>query len=216
MERKNRKYEAEGIVVEFEVPRCIHAEECVHGLPEVFDAQARPWIQPEKGSPDAIAEVVHRCPTGALSYRRTDGGPEEPVPAENNVRVVPDGPLYLAGRVRLHLPDGELLEQTRVALCRCGDSKNKPFCDNTHLEEKFSDPGLAVEHKLGAAPEEAGDALTVRLAANGPILIEGPMRVITADDRSGDGGKGALCRCGASNTKPYCDGAHKTSGFEAD
>lgn len=216
MERKIRRYEADGIVVEYEIPRCIHAEECVHGLPAVFDPSARPWIQPENADPEEVARVVRRCPTGALRYRRTDGGDEERPPSENAVRVAPSGPLYLAGNLRLVLPDGEVVEETRMALCRCGASKHKPFCDNTHLESQFSDAGLAVEQRLGPAADDADDVLTIRLAANGPILIEGPVSVVTADEETAEGGRGALCRCGHSAAKPYCDGAHKAAGFEAD
>lgn len=216
MKRKVHEYEAEGIVVEYEIPRCIHAAECVRGLPEVFDPEARPWARPEHATPEAVAQVVERCPTGALRYRRTDGGAPEAPPAGNSVRVAPDGPLYLAGRIRLELPGGEVIEETRMAMCRCGDSKHKPFCDNTHVERRFADPGLAVEHRLGPAADGGGGALTVRLAPNGPILLEGPVEVVTADAGSAAGEKGALCRCGASATKPYCDGAHKEIGFEAD
>ncbi len=215
MDRKTRQYEAEGIVVEYEAARCIHAKECVHGLPEVFDAQARPWIQPARAPAEAIAEVVRRCPTGALRYRLAGGGADEAPPGENTLRVVADGPLYLAGRLRLELADGSVLEETRVALCRCGDSGNKPFCDNSHLEMGFSDAGIATEHRLRPAGEPNGDTLEIKLAPNGPILIEGPVRVVGADGVAAEGAKGAFCRCGASHAKPYCDGSHKTSGFTA-
>ena len=62
---KIREYEAEGIVIEFDPVRCIHAAECIHGLPAVFDVEARPWVQAGNASPGAIAEVVRRCPSGA-------------------------------------------------------------------------------------------------------------------------------------------------------
>ena len=141
MERKSRQYQADGITVEYELSRCIHAAECVHGLPQVFDPKARPWIQPGNAAIDKVAEVVRRCPTGALRYRRTDGGEDEQPARENTVRLAPDGPLYLEGRLRVELADGEVIEEPRIALCRCGDSKHKPFCDNTHVDESFSDPG---------------------------------------------------------------------------
>jgi CDGSH-type Zn-finger protein/uncharacterized Fe-S cluster protein YjdI len=216
MGRKIRHYEAEGNVVEFEAARCIHAEECVHGLPKVFDVEARPWIQPGNGSPDTIADTVARCPTGALQYRDPDGRAAEEAPAENTVRVIPNGPLYVAGRLRLQLSGGEVLEDSRMALCRCGASKNKPFCDNAHLEMNFSDSGIEVEHRVAPSEDSANPALTVTLAPNGPILLEGPLRVVTADDASTGGGKGAFCRCGSSGSKPYCDGSHAGAGFLAD
>lgn len=216
MDRKIRHYEGEGIVVSFEAKRCIHEQECVHGLPSVFDAQARPWIQPESSSPDVIAAVVRRCPTGALQYRRTDGGPAEVAPAENTVRLVPDGPLRVAGDVRLHLSDGEAREELRVSLCRCGASQNKPFCDNSHREMNFKDSGAVADDGLAATLEGDERSLHVRFAANGPILIKGPVRVIAANDRSAEGEKAALCRCGESATKPYCDGTHVKIDFVAD
>lgn len=215
MERKTRSYGGEGIVVRFEPARCIHAARCVNGLPEVFDPEARPWIQPGKASAEAVAEVVRRCPTGALTYGRSDGGEKEEIPTENTLRVIPDGPLYLAGAIRLETADGEVLEETRVALCRCGDSKHKPFCDNTHIEKKFTEPGVAVEHRLSPLDPDSSRSLTIRLAPDGPLLLEGPLQVLAGEEGE-QGGKAALCRCGASATKPYCDGSHKQVAFKAD
>lgn len=132
-----RSYEGDGIEVLYEVRRCIHAAECVKGLHDVFDPDRRPWIDPRRATADRIAEVVERCPTGALTYRRTDDGPAESPPPPS-VRTVPDGPLHLRGAIELRDHEGEVYwTGTRAALCRCGASKNKPFCDNTHLEIGF-------------------------------------------------------------------------------
>lgn len=139
-----KKYEGDGIIIHFEARRCIHAAECVHGLPGVFDANARPWITPAGGSAEEIASVVERCPSGALSYERMDGGPPESTPAEKSIRVVADGPLYVRGALEVCDADGRAIQAgPRVALCRCGASKNKPFCDNSHIEAGFQDAGLA-------------------------------------------------------------------------
>jgi CDGSH-type Zn-finger protein/uncharacterized Fe-S cluster protein YjdI len=211
--KRAREYEGEGIVVEFEAARCIHAAECVRGLPAVFDPDARPWVQPANGDADAIAGVVRRCPSGALHARRTDGGVTEEAPEENTVRIVPDGPLYLRGRVRLELPSGEVREETRVALCRCGASRNKPFCDNAHRDAGFKDPAHVTDHRFGADPGGSARELRVKLAPDGPVLFEGPVRVLPTGGSPGEGGKGAFCRCGASSSKPYCDGTHTRIGF---
>lgn len=138
---KVRSYEGEKITVRFDARRCIHAERCVHGLPAVFDAGSRPWIQPDGATADAVADVIHRCPTGALTYQRSDGGPAEPVPeGPPEIRVVSNGPLYVRGSLEVVDHEGQPVETgPRAALCRCGASKNKPFCDNTHLETGFSD-----------------------------------------------------------------------------
>ena len=138
---KIRSYEGDGITVLFDGARCIHAAECVRGLPSVFDADARPWVQPKGADADAVAAVVHRCPSGALTYERTDGGPAEPIPlGPPQIRTVPDGPLYVRGDVAIHDAEGNRVQAgPRVALCRCGASKNKPYCDNSHLQSGFSD-----------------------------------------------------------------------------
>jgi CDGSH-type Zn-finger protein len=51
----------------------------------------------------------------------------------------PDGPLLVRGHIELTTPDGEPIEQHRrtVALCRCGVSTIKPFCDGTHKAVHF-------------------------------------------------------------------------------
>jgi CDGSH-type Zn-finger protein len=87
----------------------MHAAECLRGLPAVFGNRRRPWIIVGNGSPGEIGEVIQRCPTGALHFRRLDGGPQEPV----------------------------VRQDTRVALCRCGASANKPFCDGSHRRVGF-------------------------------------------------------------------------------
>ena len=139
-----RRYEGERVDILFDAKRCIHAEECIHGLAGVFEKDRRPWVDADAGEPDRIAEVIHRCPTGALSYERKDGGPAEPVPAEASLTVARNGPVYVRGSIEMTDHEGNALEVgPRVALCRCGASKNKPFCDNTHLDIDFAPDGPA-------------------------------------------------------------------------
>lgn len=133
-----RVYRNEKIEVLWEPGLCIHVGNCFRGLPEVFQPQSRPWIKVDAAMPDEIAEVVMTCPTGALHFRRLDGGPQEPQPEETVVNVRPNGPLYLRGRIRIEGSGGRLIrEDTRVALCRCGRSQNKPFCDGSHRQVGF-------------------------------------------------------------------------------
>lgn len=144
MSARVREYAAEGIVVAFDPALCIHAERCVHGLPGVFDPQARPWIRPANASPDEIAEVIGRCPTGALSYRRLDGGAAEAPDARATLTASPDGPLFVRGTVKVVDADGGVFRSaSRVALCRCGASRHRPFCDGSHAEAGFRDPAPA-------------------------------------------------------------------------
>ena len=204
-------------VIRFEAKRCIHAEECVHGLPGVFERHRRPWIDPDQAPPQDLADVVARCPSGALQMERLDGGPAVVPPEENTARLVSDGPVYLEGRLGLLLPDGSQREETRLALCRCGDSQNKPFCDNSHLEVGFTDEGALGTATPTPTDEDREDPIELRPAANGPVLFQGPLEMFSADGKDSQQlCKGALCRCGASQNKPYCDGSHTRAGFEAD
>lgn len=131
--RVTREYGGEGIRVQWYAERCIHTGACIRALPGVFDPGRRPWIELEGAEADAVAEAVLRCPTGALHFVRTDGGPQEPVPSQLTIRAVPGGPYYLRGPAVVRDQAGRpLREDTRMALCRCGRSAHAPFCDNSH------------------------------------------------------------------------------------
>ena len=216
IESKARVYRGDRITVSFDARRCIHAARCVHGLPSVFDPDRRPWIDPDGAEPQAVAAAVRACPTGALRYEPAAGVEAESPAERNTVTIAADGPLYLRGDLVFADGDGEEVRQTRVALCRCGASSNKPFCDNSHEEAGFAAGDDAGQAKL-APLEGDGGSLRVSAAANGPLLLEGPMEIL---DGAGEtvvvGRKGALCRCGASASKPLCDGSHVAIGFEAD
>lgn len=138
MESKIREYTNDAITVQYDVKRCIHAAECVRRLPDVFDPNKRPWINLTSVNTDQLAAVIERCPTGALHYVRHDGGAAEQTPAENTITLERDGPLYVKGSVEVTDPAGHpLLRDTRVALCRCGASVNKPLCDGSHHRIAF-------------------------------------------------------------------------------
>jgi uncharacterized Fe-S cluster protein YjdI len=137
-----RTYRTDKIEVLWEPRLCVHIGACFQGLPDVFDPWSRPWVRPEAADPDTLAEVVMRCPTGALHFRRLDGGPqEEELTGDVELVALTDGPMQVRGRVRLIDGDGEVVrEDTRMALCRCGASRRKPFCDGTHNLIGFRDP----------------------------------------------------------------------------
>ena len=133
-----RVYRNASIAVSWEPKLCIHAGNCFRGLPEVFQPQSRPWITVDASDADKIAEVVMACPTGALHFERLDGGPQEPQPESTTINPRLNGPLYVRGHVRIMGSGGSLIrEDTRVALCRCGHSENKPFCDGSHRRVGF-------------------------------------------------------------------------------
>ena len=219
MEEDIHEYEGEDITVSYDSNRCIHAKECVEGLPAVFDTSRRPWVDPAGAGADDVAAVVERCPTGALHYERLDDGPAESVPSRNTVTVVEDGPLYLHGDVEIRTADDDsLLSDTRIGVCRCGHSENKPLCDNSH-DRVFTadgvDPGDAVVDASDLdedAPDHDG-TLTVTVTRNGPLSLDGPFVLRTAGAEPEERTSGTLCRCGHSENKPFCDGTHQQVGF---
>src|SRR4051794_20245532 len=89
-------YTAPSVTVFYDRGRCLHYVECVRGLPQVFKVERRPWIQPENVSPERVADVVRRCPSGALHYRLEDGPVEEP-DQPTRVEFVANGPINLRG-----------------------------------------------------------------------------------------------------------------------
>ena len=209
---KLRRYDAEDIAISYDVKRCIHAEECVRGLPQVFDPGRRVWVDATQANAEEIADTVQRCPTGALHFRRTDGGVEEPTPGRNEVRITPDGPLFFRGELEIHTPTA-VLKETRAALCRCGASRNKPFCDNSHQDVAFRASDEADITATGS--ESEGGLLRVMPATNGPCVVEGSLTLVSSDGltRAAWGPRVAFCRCGHSRNKPFCDGSHVSTGF---
>jgi CDGSH-type Zn-finger protein/ferredoxin/uncharacterized Fe-S cluster protein YjdI len=211
---KLRRYDAKEIAISYDLKRCIHAEECVRALPRVFDPGRRVWVDATQAMAGEIANAVQRCPTGALHFRRTDGGMEEQTPRSNEIRVTQDGPLYFRGELEIHTPTA-VLKETRAALCRCGASGNKPFCDNSHAEIAFrASDESCTPAALGAT---GSGPLRVMPATDGPYVVEGSLTLIGNDDlaRAACGPRVAFCRCGNSRNKPFCDGSHVKAGFRA-
>ena len=215
MSSQPKRYTSDAIDVTFDTQRCIHAAECVRGLPAVFDTSQRPWIQPANAGADAIVATVEHCPSGALHYERKDGGAVEIPDQRNVVTVCADGPLHVRGDVTITTAGGEITAtDMRMALCRCGQSQNKPFCDNSHKAAGFSDAGDVKPRQ--AEDFVPGGALTITANANGSLQCEGSVEVVSADGASTfAASKIWLCRCGGSANKPFCDGTHKRNGFQA-
>ncbi len=195
---------------------CIHVGECTRARGELFKSGRDPWGEPDRAPAEEVAEVVRRCPTGALTYLRKDGGQGETAPEVNQVTVANNGPLYVSGQLEIEgTPDDMPGVRYRAALCRCGLSENKPFCDNSHEKGGFVDRGAIGE--TGTPLEAEGGPLRIDKAPDGPLLLNGNMTLYNAASRpSWQGTKAALCRCGKSAQKPFCDGAHKAAGFKAD
>jgi uncharacterized Fe-S cluster protein YjdI len=137
---KLQTYPGDGFEVTFDPNVCSHSAECLRGLPAVFDARVSPWIRPGAASAAAIEAQVVRCPSGALKIVRAAAPSPSAAAAgaPSTVQLTADGPLLLAGEFEIRGPDGTVLfKGQKAALCRCGHSKNKPFCDGSHRPAGF-------------------------------------------------------------------------------
>ena len=218
MQEKIYSYENDDIKVTWDRKRCIHAEECVHGLSDVFNPNQKPWIQPEKRTADEVADVIERCPTGALHYEIKKGDRSESASSKNRIKLEENGPVYFFGDLEVQDAEGNtVLQDTRFAMCRCGASNNKPACDNSHKKLDWSAHIDADTADMDEIDEKNQDKLLIKLMKNGPVLLEGTYTLESAKIGEVTSSKGiALCRCGGSSNKPFCDGTHKEIGFKAD
>jgi CDGSH-type Zn-finger protein/uncharacterized Fe-S cluster protein YjdI len=205
--------EGRDVTLRFDHGRCIHARFCVTGEPEVFKANTPgEWIYPDAATPERIAIIARQCPSGAITYDRKDGAPGEELPRVNTVRIRENGPYAINAPMRIDGVDAGL----RATLCRCGLSKRKPFCDGSHVEGRFEASGEPDTRESEPLADRAGP-LGIRLVANGPLDVTGNLEILSGTGRTVDRVTCArLCRCGKSNTKPFCDYSHEAAGFRAD
>ena len=133
-------YRGAAIVVHFNRLQCSASERCAKTLPLVFRDGEKPWIQPDRADADTIIEVVRRCPSGALRYtRHGQAGPGEA--NTPSIRIARNGPYEVQGLDLDTENWSEGASRERFTLCRCGGSRNKPFCDGSHRSIKFQDDG---------------------------------------------------------------------------
>ena len=204
--------EGRDLVIAFEAKRCIHARFCVLQEPGVFKANVvGPWIAPDDAtSTENLIAVARNCPSGAIQYRRKDGGAAETPPPVNLIQVRENGPLALRGDLSIN---SEAIG-TRATLCRCGASKNKPYCDGSHKEIDFHATGEPATGDVTALAQRDG-AVEINPTHNGPLAVKGNLEVTSGTGRTiAKATDLYLCRCGGSANKPYCDGTHARIGFQ--
>ncbi len=118
---------------------CAHAGVCTDRLAAVFRLRQEPWIDPDAASEDEIRATVEACPSGALSCTVDDVETGDQ-PGEPAIFVAPNGPYVVSGGPDLvDTSCAEGASKKQFTLCRCGGSKNKPFCDGTHWNIDFKD-----------------------------------------------------------------------------
>lgn len=232
--------------VRFDGNRCIHARQCVTGAPATFLADVDgPWIRPALTPLHDLIAVIRNCPSGALSYRRLDGGTPEQAPPVNLLSVRENGPYAVRARIVLdgettaaEAPTGETTSTAatsptgtnglsgstgliataigyRATLCRCGHSRRKPFCDNSHRRIGFEATGEPASGNTAALAVRDGP-LEISPQTDGPLEIRGALEILSGTGRTVERCTSAtLCRCGGSRNKPFCDDSHLRIGFRS-
>lgn len=143
---KTHKYSNDEVTVVWQPEMCMHSTICFKGLIEVFDPKKRPWVNIQGAATEKIVEQVRKCPSGALSYfMNNETATEENEAAVNSeaaniidIEVMPNGPFLIKTDCLITYTDGtKEIKKGNTALCRCGGSANKPYCDGTHRKNGF-------------------------------------------------------------------------------
>ena len=195
--QKNFEYPGEDATVKWHGPLCIHVGECGRAKGDLFVGGRKPWCEPDQASVEYVSDVISRCPTGALTVEIAGSTPGS---GHDQLDAAP--------------PDAPGL-RFRAALCRCGQSQNKPYCDNSHEKAGFRDYGAVGE--TGDGKPGQGGPLKISPVKDGPLIFEGQFSIQNGSGQDAWHGKrAAICRCGESGNKPFCDGSHKAAGFRSD
>jgi CDGSH-type Zn-finger protein len=129
----------------------------------------------------------------------------------NELLVTAGGPLKMTGNITLINEDGSVTHSNKLSLCRCGASKNKPLCDDQHLNIDFFDGG-SISRISDWMPVTRPQTITVTCVKNGPLKFRGYLRVYNSKGQECITMGGAICRCGKSSKKPFCDNRHGCNG----
>ncbi len=143
MTRKLQVYHTPEILVTFDPNVCIHSAVCIRGLPAVFDVSRADWVRPDAASAEAVEALVAKCPSGALQSVRAGHPRSRAATPQAGAAVTfqSDGPALLQGLVEVRLPTGASEQRDgSVAFCRCGQTKNDPYCDGSHGRTGFRSP----------------------------------------------------------------------------
>ncbi|MCW8925234.1 MAG: CDGSH iron-sulfur domain-containing protein [Xanthomonadales bacterium] len=129
----------------------------------------------------------------------------------NELLVTSGGPLKMTGNITLIHENGSVTHANNLSLCRCGASKNKPYCDDQHLDIEFFDNGSISQLSDWMAVNRP-QTITVTCVKNGPLKFRGYLRIFNKKGQECITVSGALCRCGKSSKKPFCDNNQGCAG----
>jgi len=134
------------------------------------------------------------------------GGNQVPkrVDAPNEALITSGGPIRMTGNITLIDEDGQVSHANQLDFCRCGQAKSRPLCDSTHLDIEFLDRG-AISRASDCLPFSRAQTVTVTCVKDGPLRFRGFLRVYNRKGQECSTMQGALCRCGRSANKPFCD-----------
>ena len=202
------------VTIRFDASRCIHSRGCVLGHPEVYVPNVQgEWIHPDAASAETVMYTALNCPSGAIRVARNDlTATSDAPPVVNTVRVRENGPLAIEAELSIR---GVAQATPRATLCRCGQSANKPFCDGAHAAAGFAATGEPAAKTFPALAVRNGP-VDIQPQPDGPLMVSGNLEIVSGTGRTTDKvTRAALCRCGQSKNKPYCDGSHRAAGFTA-
>jgi CDGSH-type Zn-finger protein/uncharacterized Fe-S cluster protein YjdI len=202
------------VTIRFDASRCVHSRNCVLSHPDVYVPNVKgEWLHPDAASVEAVLSTGLNCPSGAIQVLCNDGtGSSNHAPIVNTLRVRENGPFAIEAEL---LIGGQAQEAPRAALCRCGQSQNKPFCDGSHTAAGFAATGEPLTANSLPLAVRAGP-VNVQPTPNGPLHVSGNLELVSGTGRTiNKVTETYLCRCGQSKNKPYCDGSHKAAGFQA-
>jgi uncharacterized Fe-S cluster protein YjdI/CDGSH-type Zn-finger protein len=142
MSKKLQVYHTAELAVTFDPNICVHSGVCIRGLPAVFDVSRADWVHPDAASAEEVQALVAKCPSGALQSVRAGHPPAKPTTGTAvAIEFSTDGPARIRATLDLVLPTGERLRREGpVAFCRCGQTKNDPYCDGSHGRAGFRSP----------------------------------------------------------------------------
>jgi len=175
-----KTYEGDKIDITFDGKKCIHSRACVLALPQVFRANTRgDWIHPNAADAEEIAALARICPSGAITYKRKDGKPDEARPEVNTIHIRENGPYAVHADIRIKGQSAGL----RATLCRCGESQNEPYCDGAHVKAAFVASGEPATKSSEPLAERAG-ILNVTPTKDGPLKVEGNLEICCGSGHS--------------------------------
>lgn len=194
---------------------CSHAGFCTSGLPQVWRMGVEPWIDPDGAPPDDVQRVIRQCPSGALAWEEA-GVRHDRFLDEPEIQVSRDGPYRVRGGVLLeHVAFGEGASREHFALCRCGHSRNKPFCDGSHWYVGFKDDEALTIARANAEP--SGDGITWMSVGRADALAKDRVNTVQAGSKTLALAYGAGGWCAIDGLCPHqggpltegtvCDGA---------